>query len=144
MNKGIYFLVFSNESAQISTGSLGNIHFSEGWHIYAGSALGSGGLGRVIRHFNLSSDKDKKPHWHIDYLLLSESFHLLYALTAKTTQKLECEAAQRAGGECVLGFGCTDCGCTSHLFYRKYEPFAELQKIFLSLGLLPVQIFPEK
>ncbi|MDD4126457.1 MAG: GIY-YIG nuclease family protein [Methanomicrobium sp.] len=134
---GIYFLVFKNADTNIAVGSLGIIHFKEGWHIYTGSALGKAGFLRVKRHFFLAENKDKKPRWHLDYLLLSDEFQLKYAVVAKTSERLECEAAKKTGGDYVPCFGCSDCKCKSHLFSRKSDPLGELSKIFLSFGLSP-------
>ncbi|MBP2133506.1 Uri superfamily endonuclease [Methanomicrobium sp. W14] len=142
--KGIYFIVFRNREACIKVGALGNIGFKEGWHIYAGSALGSGGLSRVERHFSLAERKDRKPHWHIDYLLLSEKFRPVYAVYAPTKERFECQAAgMMAKGKSVENFGCTDCMCRSHLFYRENDPHDELTGIFRSLGLSPSTATPQ-
>ena len=43
MDKGIYCLVFENPACAIGIGALGPVPFPAGWHIYVGSALGSGG-----------------------------------------------------------------------------------------------------
>ncbi|MBN2734443.1 MAG: DUF123 domain-containing protein [Methanomicrobiaceae archaeon] len=136
-NPGIYYLVLQNFEAEVIVGALGRICFKEGFYIYTGSALGSGGLLRVKRHFSLAEKKNKKPRWHIDYLLLSDRFSLLYAVFAETNERLECMAAKKTGGESIKGFGCSDCLCSSHLFFRDYDPYDELCSVFLSLGLNP-------
>jgi Uri superfamily endonuclease len=136
-NPGIYCLVLQNSEAEVVVGALGKICFKEGFYIYTGSALGSGGLLRVKRHFSLAERKDKNPRWHIDYLLLSDKFSPVYAVFAETTERLECRVAERTGGENVSGFGCSDCFCSSHLFFRDYDPFDEICSVFLSLGLNP-------
>ena len=69
MDKGIYCLVFKNPACTVRIGALGPVAFREGWHIYVGSALGSGGLARLDRHIALARDRDKRPKWHVDYLL---------------------------------------------------------------------------
>ncbi|HII80569.1 MAG TPA: DUF123 domain-containing protein, partial [Methanosarcina sp.] len=50
----------------------------------------------------------------------------------------ECEIAYRLGGDSAPGFGCTDCACKSHLFYRKENPLSEIKGVFESLGLRAV------
>lgn len=136
--KGVYCLVFENASCAIEVGKKGTFSFSEGFHFYTGSALGSGGMKRVRRHIELSLRKDKNPKWHVDYLHLSSSFRLSWAVCASTSDRLECEIAYRLGGDSIPGFGCTDCSCKSHLFYRKTNPLTEIKEAFKSLGLSPV------
>jgi Uri superfamily endonuclease len=138
MDKGIYCLVFHNPDCTVMVGALGEITFRKGWHIYVGSALGTGGLKRVDRHIALSQEKNKRPKWHVDYLSTSEVFPLRYAVTAVTSLRLECLVASALGGESVPGFGCSDCYCDSHLFFREYDPRDEIRNIFRSLQLSPV------
>jgi Uri superfamily endonuclease len=138
MDKGVYCLVFRNLSCTVRIGALGEIAFRNGWHIYVGSALGSGGLLRLERHIALSRERDKRPKWHADYLLTDRSFTLRYAISAATSRPLECRLAAALGGERVPGFGCSDCTCNSHLFYRKTDPAEEIAGVFRSLHLEPV------
>lgn len=137
MDKGIYCLVFHNPACTVRIGALGEIAFGNGWHIYVGSALGSGGLSRLNRHIALSEEKDKRPKWHVDYLLTSDAFPLRYAVFAITSLRLECLVASALGGENVSGFGCSDCACSSHLFYRKTNPADEIREVFRCLQLRP-------
>jgi len=138
MDKGIYCLVFENPGCTISVGALGTVTFSPGWHIYVGSALGSGGLKRLARHIALSEVRDRKPTWHIDYLLTSNGFSLRYAVYAKTRENLECPLARALGDPGIPGFGCSDCRCPSHLFHRHADPAQEVLRAFRGLGLVPV------
>jgi len=135
MDKGIYCLVFKNPACTIPVGALGLVEFKAGWHIYAGSALGSGGLARLERHIALSRDKDKYPKWHVDWLSTNPLFSLRYTVHAVTGERLECRLATAIGGENIPGFGCSDCDCTSHLFYRHRNPVREVKAAFESLGL---------
>jgi Uri superfamily endonuclease len=135
MDKGIYCLVFRNPSCTVRVGALGEIPFRKGWHIYVGSALGSGGLARLERHVALSRNRDRRPKWHVDWLSTSPSFSLRYTHHAVTEERLECRLAEAFGGEYVAGFGCSDCGCPSHLFYRCRNPLREIDAAFRSLGL---------
>jgi Uri superfamily endonuclease len=137
MDKGIYCLVFENPSCTVRVGALGEIVFLPGWHIYAGSALGSGGLARLNRHIALSRDRNKYPKWHVDWLSTSPSFSLRYTVHALTKERLECRLALALGGENILGFGSSDCDCRSHLFYRPKNPVRETETAFRSLGLAP-------
>ncbi len=135
MDKGIYCLVFKNPACTVRVGALGEVAFRKGWHIYVGSALGSGGLARLERHVALSRERDKCPKWHVDWLSTSPSFSLRYTLHAVTEERLECRLAGAIGGEYVAGFGAGDCSCPSHLFYRPGNPVRETGAAFRSLGL---------
>lgn len=138
MDKGIYCLVFNNPACMVTVGALGEIAFSRGWHIYVGSALGSGGLSRLERHIDLSRNKDRRPTWHVDYLSKSPSFSLRYTTHALTRERLECRLAAVLGGERIPGFGCSDCGCPSHLFFRRTSPVHTVENAFRKTGLAPV------
>jgi Uri superfamily endonuclease len=133
--KGVYCLIFENQECKLEIGKKGEFLFSSGFHVYVGSALGPGGLKRVKRHLDFSKNKDRKPRWHVDYLHLSPSFRLVSAVCAPTLSRFECELANRIGGTSILGFGCTDCTCRSHLFYRKGLPIPEITEAFENLGL---------
>jgi Uri superfamily endonuclease len=133
--KGIYCLIFENQACRLEVGKKGEFLFPAGFYIYVGSALGPGGLKRVIRHIKLSRNKDRKPRWHVDYINLSPSFRLVSAICALTSARLECELACRIGGNLAPGFGCTDCKCSSHLFYRKECPLTEINGAFEALKL---------
>lgn len=88
--------------------------FGSGWYLYAGSARGPGGMAaRLRRHFM----RDKKIHWHVDYL--TTFGEVVVACTFPNGD--ECDLAQRlAGARCATfgpkGFGSSDCRhCRSHL-----------------------------
>jgi Uri superfamily endonuclease len=137
MDKGIYCLVFKNPACTVRVGALGKVAFSKGWHIYVGSALGSGGLVRLERHITLSRNKDKPPKWHVDWISTSPAFSLRTTVSAVTGDCLECRLAEALGGESVPGFGSSDCSCSSHLFYRHRNPVHEVEVAFRSFGLSP-------
>lgn len=138
MPKGIYCLVFRNPACTARIGALGPVAFREGWHIYIGSALGSGGLARLDRHVSLARDRNKKPKWHVDYLLTDRRFSLRYTVSASTEERLECPLALTLGEPGVPSFGCSDCHCPSHLLYRERDPHSGIKAVFRSLGLVPV------
>ncbi len=135
LRKGIYCLIFKNRACKIEVGKKGEFSFYPGFHIYVGSAMGPGGLKRVQRHINLSRNRDRNPRWHVDYLHLNPAFRLVSVVYAFTSARLECALASRVGGDSVLGFGCTDCKCSSHLFYRNKNPLSEITEAFQSLEL---------
>ena len=137
MDKGIYCLVFKNSGCTVRIGALGEICFQPGWHCYVGSALGSGGLKRLERHISLAAQQDKRPKWHVDHLHTSSCFSLVFAVSAVTGERLECRLAHELDMCGVPEFGCSDCTCTSHLFYRKDDPKDEILAAFRHLGLAP-------
>jgi Uri superfamily endonuclease len=137
MDKGIYCLVFRHPACTLIIGARGALAFPAGFHIYIGSALGSGGLKRLDRHCRLACEGNKRPKWHVDYILTDPRFSLVYAVSAPTTERLECRLAETLRGNSVKGFGCSDCTCTSHLLYRCHDPKEEIVAAFGTLGLLP-------
>ena len=138
MDKGIYCLVFKNPGCTVRIGALGEITFQPGWHCYIGSALGSGGLKRLERHIRLAAQHDKWPKWHVDYLLSSPLFSLVYAVCGVTSERFECRLADELGGDSVPNFGSSDCTCKSHLFCRQCDPEGELISAFRQLRLIPI------
>lgn len=85
-----------------------------GWHVYAGSAKGPGGVGaRLRRHLA----REKRPHWHVDRLTTAAGDLAAVAYRRQT----ECDivrALEAAGGfvHRLPGFGSSDCRrCQSHL-----------------------------
>jgi Uri superfamily endonuclease len=138
MDKGIYCLVFRNHGCTIRIGALGALTFRAGWHIYVGSALGTGGLQRLERHISLAFLHDKQPKWHVDYLLISPFFSLVSAVYAVTAERLECQLARELNEGVIPMFGCSDCSCTSHLLYRQGDPKREILAAFRNLQLDPI------
>ncbi len=114
---GSYLLWFElSEALAISVGRLGVVSLDSGHYVYAGSALGPGGLQARLRHH---SGRSARPHWHIDYLsALEPPVDIFFAVGP---ERLECVWAQRlhrAGAAwAASGFGSSDCrsGCGAHL-----------------------------
>ena len=134
MDKGVYILLLKNNECRILTGARGEISFSAGWHGYVGSALGPGGLSRVLRHFRLNEKKDKRPRWHIDFLLLSPCFQVMRAYCIHTSEKIECLLAMQMTGKVISGFGSTDCSCKGHLFYFADDPHEDILHLVSSIS----------
>lgn len=137
MEPGVYCLVLETPAAVLAVGALGPVAFRAGFHVYAGSALGPGGLSRVQRHLRLSRERDRGPHWHVDYLLLDPRVRPVAAVSAPTAERLECALARAVGGEPVPGFGSSDCNCGSHLFHFPADPVDRVASAVSSLGLEP-------
>ncbi len=111
----MYFVIFKLDgNKKIRVGKLGEIEFREGYYVYVGSAK-KGFSKRVKRHFS----KDKKLHWHVDYLSIETM-----ALEAFRCRADEHTLAELAGRfmEGIKGFGSSDCKCYSHLFYSPEYP----------------------
>lgn len=122
--KGSYLLILHLQSAkEIRIGKLGAINFEPGYYIYAGSAMNSLEK-RIKRHFS----DDKKLWWHIDYLTVNAE--PLYTL-AIPDKKVECFLATKISARFaqIKGFGCSDCDCSSHLFYSPQDPGKTIFKI---------------
>ena len=111
--KGSYILVLNlNQDACLTIGRLGTFEFPAGLYLYCGSAL-NGLEGRIRRHLR----RDKKLHWHIDYLAAAAD--VVEVWWAAGDERLECrwsEAIIGQGGEVVARwFGSSDCRCPTHL-----------------------------
>ena len=89
-------------------------HLPAGWHAYAGSANGPGGLrARLRRHFR----RDKAVHWHVDRLTLLADRLAALAVPGESECALGRALAGAGLGEPALaGFGSSDCAiCATHL-----------------------------
>lgn len=98
--------------ARIAVGRMGVYEFPAGRYIYTGSAKRSLEA-RIARHLR----RDKRLHWHIDYLLASPSASVRQVHRSGLA---ECTLNQQTAGTLlVAGFGASDCrqGCGSHLKY---------------------------
>ena len=119
MSKGVYCLILKlDQDKIIKIGKLGIINFKKGYYCYVGSALNNLEK-RIERH----KSKNKKIHWHIDYL--SRFGKITNIVTIKTEKKLECSLSRRISKIAlshIKKFGCSDCNCHSHLYYFKKNP----------------------
>ncbi|WP_336329498.1 GIY-YIG nuclease family protein [Haloarcula sp. CGMCC 1.2071] len=124
MPGGTYTLVLERDtSGPITVGALGEQAFPAGWYAYTGSALGSGGFGRIDRHRAVAAGDNDTRHWHIDYLLGDAATTVDRVIT--TEADIECAVAQQVdrpsaeGFDRIDAFGCSDCDCRSHLIYHE-------------------------
>ena len=111
--KGSYILVLDlAEDVHLTVGRLGTFTFPAGLYLYCGSAL-NGLEARIHRHLS----RDKKLHWHIDYLTKVATIVEVWWVVSE--ERLECrwaKAITKQGGEVVAGgFGSSDCRCATHL-----------------------------
>ncbi len=138
MEPGIYMLLLQGEGGLIPIGARGPISFLPGYYGYVGSALGPGGLSRVVRHIRIASSGGRKPRWHIDHLLMHPGFRLIRVFCAHTTERLECPLARTLTLPVIPGFGSTDCNCSGHLFFSTENPDAAILAAFHAIELIPV------
>jgi len=119
---GTYLLLLRlEEDREIEIGRLGSLFFPPGYYLYAGSAMGPGGLvARLARH----SQRSKHPRWHIDYLRYYANLVEIWAVESEV--RLEClwarEIARFSPARPVPHFGSSDCHCPSHLFHFVEKP----------------------
>ena len=112
---GAYLLLLHMDGPrEVTVGALGRISFARGAYVYVGSAMG-GLEQRVARHLR----EEKRMRWHIDHLLAASDG--VEAFLVPSPVDVECELAAFIsavpGASPVRGFGCSDCGCCSHLFH---------------------------
>ena len=111
--KGSYVLLIELPEAEtIAIGSLKAVHFRRGHYAYIGSAMG-GFKSRLNHHLRVN----KKPRWHIDYLLAKASINGI--VICPTQGRVECPIAQALSHhfDAIPHFGSSDCQCSSHLFF---------------------------
>ena len=125
---GTYALILRNYSkATIQIGRWDRICVKPGYYSYIGSAFGPGGVrARVSRHLR----KEKRKHWHIDYLHgYMEPVGIWYTHDRRHLEHIWARSLADVGGiMSVHGFGCSDCNCDSHLFHAPTKS---------ALGLIP-------
>lgn len=134
----LYVLVLELPTGEnIKVGKKGEFYFPPGYYVYVGSAK-KNIEARVARHIQ----KKKKKRWHIDYLTTlatpvvlkllcgedlkeySKFFNYEFEVGLKDECKLAAFLADNMKGKVIVrGFGATDCGCKSHLYYFNYKPF---------------------
>ena len=115
--KGSYVLIIHVSATQtIKVGGLGEVCFPAGQYAYVGSAM-RGLKSRLPHHFR----KNKKPHWHIDYLL--QKAEISSVLISESQERIECQIAKALMPhfQGIVGFGSSDCKCKGHLFFLKNE-----------------------
>lgn len=119
-DRGSYLVVIElPEARRIEVGALGQIGFAPGWYVYAGSAQ-RGLASRLARH---QRKLRKGRHWHLDYLTPYAGRIEGYPIASR--DNLECKLAEalgKIGGRAIPGFGSSDCGCGSHLYWFAGPP----------------------
>jgi len=118
-DRGSYLLMVKLEKrTAIKAGRLLESVFKAGYYVYVGSAM-RGMTSRLARHRR----KNKKIHWHIDYLT-GEASHVL-PIPIRSSERQECEIAGALSSIMQPGraeFGSSDCECATHLFFSPTNP----------------------
>ncbi len=131
--KGSYVLLIKlPEEQTIAIGSRQARHFLGGYYAYVGSAMG-GFKARLSHHLK----ENKKPRWHIDYLLQKASITSI--ILCQTEHRAECTIAQALSRQfdSIPGFGSSDCKCRSHLFLATDEMKATIIATLHLLDMKP-------
>ena len=128
--KGSYFLVMRLAGDRNVRTKAREFQLRAGYYVYVGSAMNSLEK-RVTRHFS----KEKKLHWHIDYLL--REAELLRAYLIPSEERLEERLSLEVSrfGEPVEGFGAGDVKVSTNLYRFEGEPDDVLVGILDRLGL---------
>lgn len=118
-DKGAYIVLLSNpRETSITLPSGRSFSLKEGFYAYVGSGL-RGLSSRIRRHERGRGN----PFWHIDYI--KPYMNIIRSIPIRSPKRIECEIAKELEGiadSSIVGFGCSDCRCKSHLFYFKEEP----------------------
>ncbi len=113
--RGAYCIIIEvKKDSSVKIGALGKIKFKKALYCYVGSAMNNLEK-RIKRHLK----KDKKLHWHIDYLLKNKNTEIKKVFYKESTKREECKIADfvsKNSINSINGFGCSDCRCKSHLF----------------------------
>lgn len=131
--KGSYVLITRLPAEQtITIGKRPARPFPAGDYAYVGSAL-RGFKARLSHHLR----PNKKPHWHIDYLLQRASISSI--ILCESLERTECTIAQALSHHfaAIPGFGASDCRCHSHLFWAADGMQEAIMTLLNSLDLKP-------
>jgi Uri superfamily endonuclease len=148
LDGGTYTLVIlASRDFSVEVGRMGLIHFRAGLYTYTGSALSRkfGLYNRVSRHLRRYG---KKLRWHVDYLLSVDVVDVKGLCASHSDFRFECNVAEAIlktlNGAPIIGFGCSDCKCPSHLHYFEsmnyFELLDSILKLYVNLSLSPIKI----
>jgi Uri superfamily endonuclease len=120
---GTYIVILrSDENRPVLIGARGLLQLQTGYYLYAGSALGPGGLrARVGRHLAGTG----RPRWHIDFLRQVTRPHGAWLYIGHDRQEhnwADAVAYMPDVEATAPGLGASDCSCTTHLFYTRSRP----------------------
>ena len=121
-DRGTYVLVLKTDGTQMAVGGLGMREFKRGFYLYIGSGMNSLSK-RVSRHLK----RDKKIHWHIDYLTTTTEFEIyphLFLIRGKRKEEEEIASGlMEKFNDWIIGFGSSDSSLESHLLFTpNFDP----------------------
>lgn len=129
---GTYALVCRCENRElVPVGCLGACQLREGYYVYVGSAFGPGGVrARVMRHRR----REKRRHWHVDYLREHVSVAEVWYTHDPVRREHQWVEAMNSMGLVLSfnGFGSSDCTCFSHLLHSRSAPL--LREFIRTIG----------
>lgn len=116
---GIYLLILENDrDRDIETGSLGWLHFKEGYYVFAGCDNYN-----IFKRIEQHRRKRRSPDNHIDFI--SAEMKIKADMPIISDQIDECSAAEfirSVGGEDISPFSSSDCTEVTNLFYFRENP----------------------
>ncbi|AAR38982.1 NEQ126a [Nanoarchaeum equitans Kin4-M] len=122
--KSYLLLIYLPRDTEIKTKAK-KFFLKKGYYVYVGSM--KIGIKRVIRHFK----KNKKKHWHIDFLL--EKAQPIFAILLDLEEK-ELSKLMENYGKPIEGFGNTDLDTKSNLFFLPSNEIAlDKQSIYITI-----------
>ena len=99
-------------------------------------------MGGVKARLSHHLKRNRKPHWHIDYLL--EKATIIDIGICETEGRTECNIAQSLGSQfdSIPDFGSSDCHCPSHLFFatETRQMQAAIMAAFKLLAIAPKSV----
>lgn len=130
---GTYALLLSTASdAEIRVGRHGDMRLQSGFYVYVGSAFGPGGVRARVNHHLRDSPRY---HWHIDYLRPHATLEEVWLCHGrKRREHLWASFLSSMPGVSVPmpGFGSSDCGCETHLFFFRSHAMRDRIRAALS------------
>ena len=128
--KGSYFLVIRLRGDKTVKTRAREFSLRKGYYVYVGSAMNSLEK-RVERHFA----REKKLHWHIDYLLKEAELLRAYLIPSEERLEERLSLGVSRFGEPVDGFGAGDVKVSTNLYRFDDKPDKILISLLENLGL---------
>ena len=126
-NKGVYYIIIKLfQNHYIKIGCLGTFSIPAGFYVYVGSSQNNLER-RIERHLR----REKKFHWHIDYLLHYGKVISVQKYSGEKSAEclLNCKIGNIRNAKIpAKGFGSSDCTCVSHLHFFLDDPEPMISK----------------
>ncbi|WP_297495710.1 DUF123 domain-containing protein [Thermococcus sp.] len=128
--KGSYFLVIKLDEEKTIRTKGKTFELLPGYYVYVGSAMNSLEK-RVRRHFS----REKKLHWHIDYLLKEARLLRAYLIPSEERPEDTRTIGDTKHGKHAPLLGASDVNVATNLYHFDEEPDGVLIDILKNLGL---------